>query len=191
MIVFNAVSKSFKNELYSNLSFKINKGDFVGLSGVSGSGKTTILRMIAGLDTPSSGTIFNSFKSTGYIFQDFNLFPHLNVFENLCIAPRSNNQLNYEDKALSLIKTYELENVIYSYPDQLSGGEKQRVAIARCLMNNPDLILVDEATSSLDDKRSKYFMDTLKKLNENGTTIVFITHDLDILGDYAKSVIKL
>lgn len=191
MIVFNSVSKSFKNELYSDLNFTIKKGDFVGLSGVSGSGKTTILRMIAGLDTPSSGSISNTFKSTGYIFQDFNLFPHLNVFENLTIAPKSNKQQNYEDKAFSLIKTYELENVIHSYPDQLSGGEKQRVAIARCLMSNPDLILVDEATSSLDDKRSKYFMDTLNKLNENGTTIVFITHDLDILNDYAKTIIKL
>ncbi len=191
MITFNSVSKSFKNELYSNLNFTINAGDFVGLSGASGSGKTTILRMIAKLDTPTSGSITNSFKSTGYIFQDFNLFPHLSVMDNLCIAPKSKKESNYKSRALELIKIYELENVIDSYPDQLSGGERQRVAIARCLMNNPDLILVDEATSSLDYKRSKYFMDTLKSLNESGTTIIFITHDLDILNEYATSIIKL
>lgn len=191
MIEFKNVYKSYKTPLLQNLNFTIKPGDFVALSGLSGSGKTTILKMIAGLEDVSQGKIINQFKNIGYIFQDFHLFPHLNVFDNLCIASKSKkeNKQDYEIRANELLHKYGISKLKDNYPSELSGGEKQRVAIARCMMQNPDLILVDEATSALDSMNTIYFMNQLVALNSLGKTIIFISHDENIVNEFSKRTI--
>ena len=191
MIEFKNVYKSYRTPLLQNLNFTIKPGDFVALSGLSGSGKTTILKMIAGLEDVSQGKIVNQFKNIGYIFQDFHLFPHLNVFDNLCIASKSKkeNKQDYEIRANELLHKYGISKLKDNYPSELSGGEKQRVAIARCMMQNPDLILVDEATSALDSMNTIYFMNQLVALNSLGKTIIFISHDENIVNEFSKRTI--
>lgn len=191
MIEFKNVYKSYKTPLLQNLNFTIKPGDFVALSGLSGAGKTTILKMIAGLEDVSQGKIVNQFKNIGYIFQDFHLFPHLNVFDNLCIASKSKkeNKQDYEIRANELLHKYGISKLKDNYPSELSGGEKQRVAIARCMMQNPDLILVDEATSALDSMNTTYFMNQLVELNSLGKTIIFISHDENIVNEFSKRTI--
>lgn len=191
MIEFKNVYKSYKTPLLQNLNFTIKPGDFVALSGLSGAGKTTILKMIAGLEDVSQGKIVNQFKNIGYIFQDFHLFPHLNVFDNLCIASKSKkeNKQDYEIRANELLHKYGISKLKDNYPSELSGGEKQRVAIARCMMQNPDLILVDEATSALDSMNTIYFMNQLVELNSLGKTIIFISHDENIVNEFSKRTI--
>lgn len=191
MIEFKNVYKSYKTPLLQNLNFTIKPGDFVALSGLSGSGKTTILKMIAGLEDVSQGKIINQFKNIGYIFQDFHLFPHLNVFDNLCIASKSKKEKkqDYEIRANELLHKYGISKLKDNYPSELSGGEKQRVAIARCMMQNPDLILVDEATSALDSMNTIYFMNQLVALNSLGKTIIFISHDENIVNEFSKRTI--
>lgn len=195
MIEIKSLTKYFNEQcIYENFNLTIEDGDFVALTGKSGAGKTTLLRMIAGLDSPTSGSIKNTSTPVGYIFQDFNLFPHLNVLENIVIAPKSNNPKqsdSYYKQAREIMRRFDIENLTTKYPDQLSGGEKQRVAIARCLIMGPKLILVDEATSALDSTRTVQFMDTLKALNEYAVTIIFISHDKDIVHRYAKTIITL
>lgn len=194
MIEIQNINKKYTKTLFSNLSFSINPGDFIAFHGPSGTGKTTLLRILAGLESPDSGTLKNSFQSIGYIFQDFQLFPHLNVLENLCVAFKSlskRERVEIEKSARKLLNAYDIEYLSEQYPDSLSGGEKQRVAIARCLMHTPDLILVDEATSSLDTKRTLEFMETLKELNNQGIAIVFITHDQNLESLYAKKILKI
>lgn len=191
MIEFKNVYKSYKTPLLQNLNFTIKPGDFVALSGLSGAGKTTILKMIAGLEDVSQGKIVNQFKNIGYIFQDFHLFPHLNVFDNLCIASKSKkeNKQDYEIRANELLHKYGISKLKDNYPSELSGGEKQRVAIARCMMQNPDLILVDEATSALDSMNTLYFMNQLVELNSLGKTIIFISHNENIVNEFSKRTI--
>lgn len=191
MIEFKNVYKSYKTPLLQNLNFTIKPGDFVALSGLSGAGKTTILKMIAGLEDVSQGKIVNQFKNIGYIFQDFHLFPHLNVFDNLCIASKSKkeNKQDYEIRANELLHKYGISKLKDNYPSEISGGEKQRVAIARCMMQNPDLILVDEATSALDSMNTLYFMNQLVELNSLGKTIIFISHDENMVDEFSKRTI--
>lgn len=193
MIKFKNVNKIYADSLYSNLSFTIHRGSFVGLSGPSGSGKTTVLRLIAGLEKQSSGHIENTFNNIGYIFQDFHLFPHLTTIDNLCIASRAKriSKNVYMNQAYNLLEKYQINHLKDRYPHELSGGEKQRVAIVRCLMQDPDLILVDEATSALDSDNTHSFMNQLKELNDKGKTIIFITHDVAILKKYATTIIQI
>lgn len=179
-----------------NISFTVDKGEFVGIMGPSGSGKTTLLNCISTIDTVSTGHIIinnndiTTLKSRkleqfrrdelGFIFQDFNLLDTLTAYENIALA------LTIQDKKTDeideLIKKVgaklEITDVLTKYPYQMSGGQKQRVASARALVTNPSLILADEPTGALDSKSSRLLLDSFEKLNiELQSTILMVTHD--------------
>lgn len=178
------------------VSFIIGKGEFVGIMGASGSGKTTLLNCISTIDTPSAGSIriggqeLNVFKgdklsefrskSLGFIFQDFNLLDTLNAYENIALALTIRNEpvSHIENKVRMVAQKLNINNILYKYPYQLSGGEKQRVAAARAIITQPNLILADEPTGALDSKSARMLLTTLETLNTDlGATILMVTHD--------------
>ena len=175
-----------------SINVKINKGEFVAIIGPSGSGKSTLLQMLGGLDNPTSGEIaidghdivnlkqsrLTEFrlKNIGFIFQHFNLIPTLTAEQNVesAISKRSRNDTNLSRNMLASVG---LESRAKHLPSRLSGGEQQRVAIARSLVNNPKLILADEPTGNLDSKTGAEIMDLLAELNKSeGRTIIVVTH---------------
>jgi len=186
----------------------VKRGDFLGITGRSGSGKSTLMHIIGLLDTPTSGEYilngtdvsklgedeqaFQRNKEIGFVFQQFNLLPKLSALENVILPAiyagmKKNERL---EKANQLLTILGLGDHINKRPNQMSGGQQQRVAIARALMNNPELILADEPTGNLDTKSGNDVMDTLKRLNKEGKTIVLITHEHDIAMQ-AKKLIQL
>ncbi|MEJ5283681.1 MAG: ABC transporter ATP-binding protein [Brevinematales bacterium] len=182
----------------SDVSFRIEKGKMVAIAGVSGSGKSTLLHIIGGMDRPTEGKVivdgedigrYNSSKLTefrgkkiGFVFQNFNLIPALNVYENIVVPMKLKNQKYERNEIMELIEKVGLEKHIRHRPDELSGGQKQRVAIARALANKPDYVLADEPTANLDSKTSKEIMDLFVSLNrELGITILIASHDQEIL----------
>ncbi|QIK86769.1 amino acid ABC transporter ATP-binding protein [Erysipelothrix sp. HDW6B] len=195
MIQIKNLSVSYhQNKVIEGLNLTVQPGDFVALAGPSGVGKSTLLRIIASLQTPTSGSYTNSFEHTGMIFQDYQLFPHLNVWQNIILAPSHKKDRNIQEieiQARSLMDHYAIANLSDKFPQTLSGGEKQRVAIVRALMLHPTLLLVDEATSALDEARAVSFMDHLKALNDTGITIIFISHNDALMKQYAKRIINL
>lgn len=188
------LSFSYKDyNVLSNINFEVNEAEILGIIGESGAGKSTLLRLLANLIPIQSGKILNEIP-IGVIFQDFNLFPHLNVLDNLSLSLKVNKKLPEQeitDRANALLDNFGILNKAKSYPDQLSGGERQRVAISRALMLEPELLLVDEATSSLDPKRRDEFMGLLTELKEKGMSIVIVSHDHEILKEYSNRLIYL
>lgn len=179
-----------------DISFTVDKGEFVGIMGASGSGKTTLLNCISTIDTATAGhilidgadiTSLNSKKLSrfrreqlGFIFQDFNLLDTLTAYENIALAltiiktPAGEIDVRVRQVAKSL----EIEEVLQKYPYQMSGGQKQRVACARAIVTNPALILADEPTGALDSKSSRMLLESFEKLNANlEATILMVTHD--------------
>lgn len=165
MLELRNLSKRFEDkQIFSNYDLVIPEGKIVAIVGQSGGGKTTLLRMLAGLETIDSGTLMYNGQELpleelgkrhllGFVFQDFQLFPHLSVLENLVLSPmKTQNMLRSEaeDKALKLLDTLGLANHANAYPFSLSGGQKQRVALARAMMIDPEIIGYDEPTSALD-----------------------------------------
>lgn len=191
-----------------DISFEIKKGEFVAVMGPSGSGKSTLMHILGLLDRPTFGKYFlegmdtSKFsdeemakirnKKIGFVFQFFNLLPRTNALRNVIIpmiyggVPVSQR----EEKAKKLLKAVDLEERIYHSPSQLSGGEQQRVAIARALAMNPAIILADEPTGNIATNQAQEIMKIFQKLNNDGHTIVLITHEPDI-AEYAKRVILL
>ncbi len=191
------------------ISLKVNKGEFLAITGKSGSGKSTIMNLIGCLDLPSKGKIHLDSKDIsklkesklaqirgqkiGFIFQQFNLIPTLTALENVALPGEFQNKdsLNLYNKAKKLLDSVEMGDRINHRPTQLSGGQMQRVAIARALINNPDVILADEPTGALDSKTGEQVMKLLDDLNKKeGKSIVIVTHD-DSLIRYADRVIEL
>ncbi len=190
-----------------NVDLTIFAGEFVCLQGASGSGKTTFLNIVAGLVEPTTGKIFfcgrplDTYGSKavyrreniGYVFQDFYLYPHFSVLENV-LLPFVNTLWMEEErvgKAVSLLKTVQLESKQNNPVNLLSAGERQRVCIARALMNDPPLILADEPTGNLDSENSALVMDFLKELNETRkSTIILVTHESQVAG-YARRIIHI
>jgi len=176
----------------NNVSFSINKGEYISISGASGSGKSTLLSLLGLLDNQTSGSykIFGhettGIKESslaklrnehiGFIFQSFNLINDLTVFENIQLPLKYRNKIN-EQTVLDVIKKVGLENRANHYPNQLSGGQQQRVAIARAIVGKPSILLADEPTGNLDSSNSKLIMDLLAELNAEGIAICLITHE--------------
>ncbi len=199
------------------INLKINKGDFIAIMGASGSGKSTFMNILGTLDVPTSGDYFFNgvnvanmdddarsqlrSKHLGFVFQSFNLVKTLNTVENVelplfylkdDLVKKENFQHKRKiirQKAISVLKSVGLENRIYHRTNQLSGGQQQRIAIARALINDPDLILADEPTGNLDSKTSCEIMEIFVKLNKEGKTIVLVTHEHDIAA-YAKKIVE-
>lgn len=191
-----------------NANIVINKGEFVSIWGPSGSGKSTMMNLVGSLDVPSQGKIFLDGRNIadfsesdlailrgrkiGFIFQQFNLIPTLSAMGNVVLAMtfQGKDREFRRKRARELLEFVGLGHRLNNRPTQLSGGEQQRVAIARSLANDPEMILADEPTGNLDSKTGKLIMDMLKKLNKEGKTIVIVTHDPK-LAKYANRTISL
>lgn len=186
-----------------NVCLEVNSGDFIAITGLSGSGKTTFLNILAGLIPATEGEIFfnnsnilswnDSQKaiyrnlSIGYVMQNFGLINTLNVIKNV-LLPVKKNKKKFKDVALNNLSLLNIQDKEKSFPYQLSGGQKQRVAIARSLINNPDIILADEPTGSLDLENSQKIIDIFKEINMNGKTIILVTHEESIAKQCKKIV---
>lgn len=191
------------------VNLSIEEGDFVAIMGPSGSGKSTSMNLTGSLDYPTKGNIFLDGenienldeselaqlrgKKIGFIFQQFNLVPNLTVKENVML-PMLFQKMEKEDregKAEELLGLVDLGDRMDHYPNQISGGQQQRVAIARALANDPQVILADEPTGNLDTKTGNKVLDFLKKFNEEGKTIIMVTHDPDLAREYAKTIYSI
>ena len=197
-----------KTQALSGVSFNIDQGEFVGVMGASGSGKSTLLHVLGFLDKPTSGKYYFANKEMGdysedeinflrnqeigFIFQAFNLLARTTVLENvkLPLLYSSIKKSLWDAMAKQAINQVGLEHRLNHESSQLSGGEKQRVAIARALISNPKVIFADEPTGNLDSKSGTQIMEILKTLNQNGQTIILITHN-DDAAKYAKRIIRL
>ena len=187
------VSKQVHDQsILQNVTFEVTKGSVVGLAGSSGSGKTTLLRCIQKLERIDSGKIEYDEGSIGFMFQDFQLFPHMTVLENLTYAPRLVlKDKHAELKAFDLLEQLGLKRKAHHFPVQLSGGQKQRVALARSLMMHPTLLLCDEPTSGLDVKAIQEVVKLLQRVHEMGVTMLIASHDLDFLSQIVGRIILL
>lgn len=197
MIELRHISKSIEgHKILENLSINFKEREMVCLIGPMGSGKSTLLRCLNGLVKPDTGEIiYNSGQKPciGMIFQHFNLFPHLNVLHNLTLAPMIVHGLSAEEAtsiAQEQLKSVGLLHKSQKYPGDLSVGQQQRVAIARCLMMNPQIILLDEPLSSLDPIAAGEVMDVLRKLKKE-KTLVMVTHKLEAVAELADRVVFL
>jgi cell division transport system ATP-binding protein len=210
MIKFVDVTKVYDNNKLAlkNVNLTINKGDFAFLVGSSGAGKSTIIKMLFKEIEPTHGKlILNNTDVTnlnknqipfyrrkiGVMFQDFKLIPTLNIYENVAFALRVIGASSRDIKkkvpmALSLVG---LSDKFKSFPNQLSGGEQQRVSIARAIVNDPNILIADEPTGNLDPETAIGIMDTLSNINKNGTTILMATHAKDIVNSMKKRVIAI
>lgn len=188
------------------LSFEIEKGEFVAIIGPSGSGKSTLMHILGFLDTATSGIyIFNSRnvsnlndnqlakirnEEVGFVFQAFNLLPRTTVYDNVKLPLLYSQKKNHDELVIKAIELVGLSHRLKNYSNQLSGGEKQRVAIARALVTNPSIIFADEPTGNLDTKSGQVIMEILEKLNQNGHTIILVTHESDT-AKHAQRIIQL
>ncbi|MBC1628181.1 ATP-binding cassette domain-containing protein [Listeria welshimeri] len=212
MLEITQLKKSYKlgkkNEtpVLKNINVTIKDGEFAAIIGKSGSGKSTLLNIISGLDTDYSGKVLYNgedlqdidldlyhFNHIGFIFQSFHLVNHMSVIENVKVPLYLNPELSESDRnerALDLLKQVGLVEFANKKPTQLSGGQKQRVAIARSLANNPDMIIADEPTGALDSVTSEEIIKLLKDLTKLGTTVIVVTHDLNI-ADKTDAILRL
>jgi len=194
------------NEALKGVSVEINKGDVMCIIGPSGSGKSTFLRCLNLLEHPDGGqVIFEGDDLTdrhvdlnlhrqkmGMVFQQFNLFPHMSVLENLTCAPmmlKKVSRENAEKKAMDYLQRVGLADRASSYPNQLSGGQKQRIAIVRALCMEPEVMLFDEPTSALDPEMVGEVLDVMKKLAEQGMTMVVVTHEMGFAREVGNRVL--
>lgn len=210
MLKINDLRKSYgDNEVLKGISTEINKGEVVAIIGPSGSGKSTFLRCMNLMETPTAGEIY--FKDTlvndakikeeeintlreniGMVFQQFNLFPHLTVTENITLAPMKRKDMNKAEAtavAENLLKKVGLYEKKDAYPSNLSGGQQQRVAIARALAMNPELMLFDEPTSALDPEMVKEVLLVIQDLVEDGMTLAIVTHEMNFAKNVASRVL--
>ncbi len=200
-------SRSSLTKAIDNISFEVEKGEFVAIMGSSGSGKTTLLNCISTIDRVTSGHIYvgdeditklkgnalNKFRreELGFIFQDFNLLDTLTAYENIALALTIQNVSvsTIDKKVKKVANDLDIESVLKKYPYQMSGGQKQRVASARAIITDPKLILADEPTGALDSKSAKMLLERFNYLNENlSATILMVTHDA-FTASYASRVI--
>ncbi len=206
MIELKDVRKSFgKNEVLKGINLHVDKGEVVVIIGPSGSGKSTVLRTMNYLEEPTSGQVIvdgmdlsdknklNAVRTeVGMVFQNFNLFPHMTVLDNLTLAPvnvRKMDKKEAQDIAMKLLERVGLADKAQMYPDSLSGGQKQRVAIARALAMKPKVMLFDEPTSALDPEMVREVLDVMKLLADEGMTMVIVTHEMGFAKEVADRVL--
>ena len=206
MIKVDNISKKFDNKyIWKHLSFDIPDNEKLLIIGPSGCGKTTLIRCLNGFEKIDSGKILLNgvnikdidevtLKSkVGMVFQNFNLFPHLTVGENIALAPKIlklGNKIEIKKRVSELLNQVHILDKIDSYPKRLSGGEKQRVAIARALATKPEIILFDEPTSALDPGSINDLLELLDELSKT-TTIVVVSHEMDLIENYADKILFL
>lgn len=206
MLELKNISKRFgEKQIISNLNLKVPEKQILAIVGPSGGGKTTLLRMLAGLETIDSGDIIYNGEELpldelekrnllGFVFQDFQLFPHLTVLENLTLSPIKTKNVAKEDaekKAISLLNRLGLAEHVNAYPYSLSGGQKQRVALARAMMIDPEIIGYDEPTSALDPELRLEVEKLILQNRELGMTQIVVTHDLQFAENIADTILKV
>ena len=206
MLELKNISKRFKDrQIPSNFNLTVEENKILAIVGPSGGGKTTLLRMLAGLEKIDSGEIIYNGESLpidelekrnllGFVFQDFQLFPHLTVLENLVLSPIKTMNMSKEEaeqKALLLLEKLGLSKQINSYSNSLSGGQKQRVALARAMMINPKIIGYDEPTSALDPELRLEVEKLILQNKELSITQIVVTHDLQFAENIADSILKV
>lgn len=186
------LSKSFAdNEVLKDVSFTMDKGEIIAVIGSSGSGKSTMLRCINGLVTPTSGKIAYEGR-TGMVFQHFNLFPHMTCLQNITYAQVKVLKRSKEEarrKAEELLSLVGLLDQANKYPSQISGGQKQRIAIARALAMDPEIMLFDEATSALDPEITGEVLTVMKKLAEKHMSMLVVTHEMGFAREVSDRVL--
>lgn len=210
MIEFKGVSKIYNNNVkaLSDVNVKIDTGDFVFLVGPSGAGKSTFIKMLLKEVDPSVGDIVVAGKALstitrkqtpyyrrkmGMVFQDFRLIPTLNVYENVAFAMRvvEASQREIRRRVPMVLSLVGLSHKYKMFPNELSGGEQQRVSLARAIVNNPSVLIADEPTGNLDPETAKEIMELLEDINRAGTTILMATHAKDIVDTMKKRVIAI
>lgn len=210
MIEFVNVSKKYDNgtNALKNVNLKINKGDFVFIVGSSGAGKSTFLKLIMKEEEQSEGEIIVNDKklstlkrkeipflrrTMGIVFQDFRLIDKMTVFDNVAFAMRviGSRERDVRKRVPYILGLVGLEKKARSYPSELSGGEQQRVGLARALVNNPSMIIADEPTGNIDPELSYEIVELLSEINKCGTTILMVTHEHDLVEKFKKRVIEI
>jgi len=210
MIIFSEVTKQFGDNPPSvdRVSFSVEEGEFIFLTGHSGSGKTTLLKLLTKeyvlssgeiefdgqkLSKLKSGKVHHHRRKIGVVYQDYRLLPELNVWENIAVALQiiGKPQAEIEERVTDLLELVKLTDKAYFFPAELSGGESQRVGIARALATAPNVILADEPTGNLDPDNTLMIARLFSKINELGTTILFATHDLSVLDHLGHRRLKL
>jgi cell division transport system ATP-binding protein len=204
------VSKTYARGVFAlrDLSLRVEKGDFVFLTGPSGAGKSTLLRLLLRQDVPSEGQLIvggrnlatlttrqvQSYRrSLGFVFQDFKLLPAKTVLENVSFVPRvlGMGDAQQQRRTFQVLKWVGLQHRMSAYPLELSGGEQQRIAIARALVNDPAIILADEPTGNLDPDLSLEIMNLFREINARGTTVVVATHDRELIRRVGRRSVTL
>lgn len=189
-----------------DVSLEIHKGELIAIMGTSGSGKSTLMNIIGCLDKPTHGSLYydetevNTLddaalarirnKKIGFVFQSYNLLAHTSALENVELPLIYSDRSNIRKLAKDALIAVGLKNRMHHHPGELSGGQQQRVAIARALVNDPEIILADEPTGNLDTRSSYEIMSLFQRLNDEGRTIVLVTHEQDI-AEHAKRIIKI
>jgi len=209
MIYFNNVTKKYKDNMsLEDVTFSIAQGEFVSIVGHSGAGKTTLTKLILAEEAPTEGTVFfestnihtlsnrdltNFRRKVGIVFQDFRLLPNRTAYENIAFAMESTGKSDIEimEDVPHVLELVDLANRAFHFPHQLSGGEKQRLAIARAIITSPELIIADEPTGNLDPTNATEVINILKKINDLGTTVILTTHNKSVIDQLKKRVITL
>ena len=196
-----------KLHVLKDVDMKVEKGEIISLIGPSGSGKSSLLKMLVGLLVPKSGEVkinneiinYENKKDLrivrekiGIVFQQYNLFQNMNVLKNVCIAPtkiQKRDPKQAEEQAVELLEKVGLKDKLKSYPDELSGGQQQRVAIARALCLNPQILLLDEVTSALDPELVQEVLDSIRLLASEGMTMLIVSHEMSFVKEVSSKVI--
>lgn len=210
MIDFENVSKTYPNGTHAlyDVTLHIDKGEFVFIVGASGAGKSTFLKLIMHEETPSSGEIIINGKVTsklkrrqvpylrrhmGIVFQDFRLIEKMNVFDNVAFAMRAvgESSATIKKRVPYVLELVGLKGKMKNKPSELSGGEQQRVSLARALVNNPEIIIADEPTGNVDPEMSHEIIELLTEINAKGTTVLVVTHEHDLVREFHQRVIAI
>ena len=209
MIYFNNVSKIYKDATaLDDITFTVENGEFVSIVGHSGAGKTTLTKMILAEENPTDGTVFfesinvHKLKSKdltklrrriGVVFQDYKLLSNKTAYENISFAMEAVGKTEEEIQSdvPHVLELVDLSHRVFHFPNQMSGGEQQRLAIARAIINQPELIIADEPTGNLDPVNTHEIVQILKKINDLGTTVILTTHNRGVIESVNKRVITM